>query len=385
MRGFTINARWPAISARRSRRISSSLLPLNIGPQTTSSQPPRSGNNRITAAGYSGGRTDSLERPAGEEPQADDPERPPVLHDGQVAEVVLEHDLRGLLDRDIGRDRDRVRRHPLPDAGLCRASACGDGAHQVALGDDADDPHDVLDDDDCADIRGVHLLRRLADRVRRLDGEHVLDHQIGDGVHGSSLSLPKQARKPPILEDAAAGLAFGAVEDRVLLEVDLGDRRAADVARLAELLVHAVGPSRRRRRLRGARARGRARRSSRSRGARPLRPRGRPSARTGESFAAWRISFAHARPMPAIDALVAEERVEPARLAAHDLAELRGVEAERFGAEMLELRVRLLRGEQPDARALALRVLRQDELASRRRTRARTPASSARSRRRAAT
>src|SRR5437764_733770 len=33
--GFTISARCPAISARRSRRISSSLLPLNIGPQTS--------------------------------------------------------------------------------------------------------------------------------------------------------------------------------------------------------------------------------------------------------------------------------------------------------------------------------------------------------------
>ena len=40
--------RCPAISARRSRRIISSLLPLNIGPQTTSSQPPRCGGTRIT-------------------------------------------------------------------------------------------------------------------------------------------------------------------------------------------------------------------------------------------------------------------------------------------------------------------------------------------------
>src|SRR5581483_8903133 len=48
MRGFTISARCPAISARRSLRISSSLLPLNIGPQTTSSQPPAWGCVRIT-------------------------------------------------------------------------------------------------------------------------------------------------------------------------------------------------------------------------------------------------------------------------------------------------------------------------------------------------
>src|SRR4051812_10817643 len=55
IRGFTISVRWPAISARRRRRISSSLLPLNIGPQTTSSQPPRSGTLRITVGESRGG------------------------------------------------------------------------------------------------------------------------------------------------------------------------------------------------------------------------------------------------------------------------------------------------------------------------------------------
>ena len=73
-----------------------------------------------------------------------------------------------------------------------RASAararCGDRAHEVALGDDADDPHHVLDDDDGADVRVVHLLGRLADRVRRLDGEDVPVHDLGDRCHGRSLT-----------------------------------------------------------------------------------------------------------------------------------------------------------------------------------------------------
>src|SRR5690349_16723778 len=114
-RGLTISARWPAISARRSRRMSSSLLPLNIGPQTTSSHPPRSGNNRITGGSLLSA-LDGLEGPAGEEPQADDPERPPVLDHRQVAEVVVEHDLRRVLDRRLRLDRHRVERHPLADA-----------------------------------------------------------------------------------------------------------------------------------------------------------------------------------------------------------------------------------------------------------------------------
>src|SRR6266404_9422316 len=39
MTGLKICTRWRAISARRRRRISSSLLPLNMGPQITSIQP----------------------------------------------------------------------------------------------------------------------------------------------------------------------------------------------------------------------------------------------------------------------------------------------------------------------------------------------------------
>src|SRR3954452_25094890 len=119
--GLTISARRPAISARRSLRMSSSLLSLNIGPQTTSSQPPRSGNNRITdgtLARRSDGLFRAVEGPAREEPEADDPERAPVLHDGEVPEVVLEHDVGRLFDRDVGLDRDRVGSHPLADARL---------------------------------------------------------------------------------------------------------------------------------------------------------------------------------------------------------------------------------------------------------------------------
>src|SRR5205809_7705812 len=115
MRGFTISARWPAISAWRSRRMSSSLLPLNIGPQTTSSHPPRSGNNRITR-GRLLSALDGLKRPSGQDSQTDDPEGPAVLDHRQVPEVVVEHDLRRVLDRRLRLDRDRVEGHPLANA-----------------------------------------------------------------------------------------------------------------------------------------------------------------------------------------------------------------------------------------------------------------------------
>src|SRR5215469_15988002 len=82
-RGFTISARCPAISARRRRRMSSSLLPLNIGPHTTSSQPPRSGKSLITEGTLvtrSDGLARVLELVLREPAEADDPEQPPVLH-----------------------------------------------------------------------------------------------------------------------------------------------------------------------------------------------------------------------------------------------------------------------------------------------------------------
>src|ERR671935_2443489 len=104
MSGLTISARCPAISARRRRRISSSLLPLNIGPQTTSSQPPRSGGNLIMRGSLLSGLDGAVERPAGEEAEADDPERAAVLHHRQVAEVVVEHDPGRVLDRRPGLD-----------------------------------------------------------------------------------------------------------------------------------------------------------------------------------------------------------------------------------------------------------------------------------------
>src|ERR1700756_2314013 len=94
IRGFTISARCPAISARRRRRMSSSLLPLNIGPQTTSSQPPAFGKSLITwptLMGRSDGLLRMLEFVLREAAEADDAEQPAVLRHRQVAEVLLEH------------------------------------------------------------------------------------------------------------------------------------------------------------------------------------------------------------------------------------------------------------------------------------------------------
>src|SRR5579871_2009458 len=94
MSGLTINARWPAISARRSRRTSSSLLPLNIGPQTTSSQPPACGCVLIMRRDTTGASRRTLRRAACCSFQ--EPRHSPVLEDaaaglarGAVVDRVL--------------------------------------------------------------------------------------------------------------------------------------------------------------------------------------------------------------------------------------------------------------------------------------------------------
>src|SRR2546428_464859 len=76
----------------------------------------------------------------------------------------------------------------------------------------------------------IHALRH----IRRADPE--------TGLSPARLSaLSRRARhQPPLLAPPPAGLALRAIEDRVLLEVDPLERRAADVTRLVQLVVHAV-------------------------------------------------------------------------------------------------------------------------------------------------
>src|SRR5215831_8810526 len=136
MRGFTISTRCPAISARRRRRISSSLLPLNIGPQTTSSQPPLFGKSLITRPtlmGRSDGLLLVLELVLRQAAEADDAEQPAVLRHRQVAEVSLEHHLGRVLDRRVRLDRDHALGHPLPHPRLGGTCPLSDRAEKVAL------------------------------------------------------------------------------------------------------------------------------------------------------------------------------------------------------------------------------------------------------------
>src|SRR5947209_7097908 len=190
--GLTISTRCPAISARRRRRMSSSLLPLNIGPHTTSNQPPAFGKLLITEGSLRrrpDGLLRLLELVLGETPEARDAHEAALLvHDGEMAEVLLEHHLRGVLDLRVGLDGDDTLRHPLAHLRLGRSRALRDRAENVTLGDDPDDARHVLHDDDRPDAGLDHLLGRLADRRRRVNRDDALVHDFGNGGHDRSLT-----------------------------------------------------------------------------------------------------------------------------------------------------------------------------------------------------
>ena len=95
---------------------------------------------------------------------------------------MLEHHARRVLDVRVGRGRDRVRRHPFPDARFARVHAGGHRLEEVALGEDADQPAEVLDDDG-ADVEGRHPLGHLAEGVLRGDLDEVGAHDVCELRH----------------------------------------------------------------------------------------------------------------------------------------------------------------------------------------------------------
>ena len=176
-------------------------------------------------------------------------------------------------------------------------------------------------------------------------------------------SSSQKPRHTAILEDAAVGLAGRAVEDRVLLEIDLGKRRSAVRARLAEPVVDAVGVlvvGTREAQLEAA-------------GELVSDCRGEPLDLLGVELGRERVG---GEPRDIQDlvgpgaadagdrALITQQRVEAARVAREDRREGLGVELVGLGAEVGELRLEGVRAQQPDAGALLLSRLREDELAA---------------------
>ena len=112
---------------------------------------------------------------AAEADEADDPAA--VVDHGEVPEAAVEHHLGGLLDVGVAGGRDRILGHPLSHARLARVDAGGHRLQQVALGDDADQPTEVLDHGS-AHVERRHPLGDLAQRVLGSDLDEVGPHDV---------------------------------------------------------------------------------------------------------------------------------------------------------------------------------------------------------------
>ena len=94
----------------------------------------------------------------------DHAERLVAVDDRHMAESAVVHHQQRLLDRPIGRDRLRLRRHHVGQRRLARIAAFGKHAeHGIALGEDADEPA-AVDDHQCADVVLFHRARGRRDR-----------------------------------------------------------------------------------------------------------------------------------------------------------------------------------------------------------------------------
>ncbi len=110
-----------------------------------------------------------------------------ALHNREVAEPILEHDLGRLFDRGIGARRLRVRGHPVRHPGSPQILTRRGGAEHIPLGEDpGQEP--ALHHDGRAHVRLDHGRGRLGNRCVRGGQRHPGAHQVAQQRHGSRLA-----------------------------------------------------------------------------------------------------------------------------------------------------------------------------------------------------
>ena len=200
-----------------------------------------------------------------------------------------------------------------PTATGCRWRVPSDGSYGVPEGLMSSFPCTTKDGDvgDRPGPRHRRLLPRPHRRLRRRAGRGAR-HRHGPRPH-LAVRLPTWLSRSRLLQELAgrvvgqhlaAGLAGGAVVDRVGAVLDRPDRVAADRARLALAVVDGARAAPSTSSCRRGCARRRATRRCRRRWPRPAaRPRRRSSfaaLANGDSLARWQISLASRRPRPAM-------------------------------------------------------------------------------------
>ena len=121
----------------------------------------------------------------------DDADEPALVHDREVADASLGHGVADRLQVVVGDADHHVTGHQLGDRAAEELLVAGGGAHDVALGEDADRPPGLVHDDHGPDVVLGQQREGLADRLLRTDGDHpdALAGQDVRDVHGASSQL----------------------------------------------------------------------------------------------------------------------------------------------------------------------------------------------------
>ena len=154
----------------------------------------------------------------------------PVVDHREVAVAVLGELVERLLHGEVGRRAVDGLRHPLADLGVGGRRAGGVEADEVALGEDADRPL-AVDDDDRALLALGHPLRHLRDALGGLAGDRRGAHHLGDRADGAgrwhAATLPSR------------GSAANTATNRQIRQRSPDSRHAAHPARVGRVIAGA--------------------------------------------------------------------------------------------------------------------------------------------------
>lgn len=99
-----------------------------------------------------------------------------------MAEPAFEHQVAGVANLGLGRDRRGIPSHPLLDGVMGRVEVRREGSKDVALGEDPADPA-VPEHDGGSDVTPAHDGGGFGDARRGFDGHEVGAHDVADGDH----------------------------------------------------------------------------------------------------------------------------------------------------------------------------------------------------------
>lgn len=142
----------------------------------------QSGRGSGSGATGSDGRETRLRRQELPEIRLRDDSLDVVRDDRNVADVVVVHHRRDLVDIVVGRDRHHVASHVVVDGGRVEVGVVRDRPQEISRGEHTLREAVVRDDDQRVDLFGVHRSDGLRERFVGLDGQHGSGLELRDWV-----------------------------------------------------------------------------------------------------------------------------------------------------------------------------------------------------------